>query len=89
MSNKRKVNRLYSNEVMEYRFNGNKSRGNFFVGVTYNVSKYGACLYLMDEVRVGDRIALSFSAVSFRENAVVKWVKKVQNDFYLAGMMFK
>jgi len=88
MIDKRKVNRLYTQEIMEYRINGNSPGGNFFIGVTHDLSKSGACIYLMDEVHIGDQIALSYSSVSFRETAVVKWVKKVQDDFYIAGMMF-
>ncbi|MDH4232316.1 MAG: PilZ domain-containing protein [Nitrospirota bacterium] len=88
MSNKRKVYRLYAHEIMEYRINGKNSEGNFFVAVTHDVSQSGACLYLMDEVHVGDRIALSYRSVSVRENAVVKWVEKIHDDLYIAGMMF-
>jgi len=88
MIDKRKVNRLYTQEIMGYRINGNNPGGNFFTGVTHDSSKSGARIYLMDEVYIGDKIALSYSSVSFGETAVVKWVKKIQDDFYIAGMMF-
>jgi hypothetical protein len=29
-----------------------------------------------------------FKLASFQKNAVVQWVKKMQDDFYMAGMMF-
>lgn len=88
MTEKRKDSRLYSHEVMEYRLS-DREPGDSFIGVTNDLSKSGACLYLLDKVSVGDRITLMYKMASFQENAVVKWVRKVQDEIYIAGMMFE
>lgn len=88
MTEKRKSDRLYTHEVMEYRLSG-RDLGDYFIGVTHDLSKSGACLYFLDKVSVGDKITLMYKLASFQENAVIKWVKKVQDEIYMAGMMFE
>ena len=88
MVEKRKADRIYTHEVMEYMTGDREPKGNSSVCVIHDLSRSGACLYLQDEVCVGDKITLMFKLASFQKNAVVQWVKKMQDDFYMAGMMF-
>jgi hypothetical protein len=88
MVEKRIADRIYTHEVMEYQISSKEQEKVAAVCVIHDLSRSGACLYFMDEVRVGDRITLLYKLASFQKNAVVKWVKKMQDDFYMAGMMF-
>ncbi|MBS1234941.1 MAG: PilZ domain, partial [Nitrospirae bacterium] len=88
MIEKRKADRVYTHEVMEYRLGDKEQKKSSAVCVMHDLSRSGACLYLQDEVSVGDKITLMYKLASFQKNAVVQWVKKMQDDFYMVGMMF-
>lgn len=88
MVEKRKADRIYTHEVMECRLNDEKRKLSSSVCVIHDLSRSGACLYFMDEVNVGDKVTLLYNLAFFQKNAVVQWVKKMQDDFYMAGMMF-
>lgn len=88
MPDMRKSIRHSSDVLMKYRLSGIKQEDEYFYGITHDVSKSGACLYLLSEVRAGDRITILCNPVTSDKNAVVKWVQKVQDGIYKAGMMF-
>lgn len=88
MDEKRSADRIYTHEVMECQRSGEEQALRSSVCVMHDLSRSGACLYFMEEVRVGDRITLLYKLASFQKDAVVKWVRKMQDDFYMAGMMF-
>jgi len=88
MPEMRKFSRHSSDVLMKYRLNGINSEDDYFYGITHDVSKAGACLFLLSEVRAGDRITILCNPVTSDKNAVVKWVKKVQDGIYKVGMMF-
>jgi hypothetical protein len=83
----RKFVRHSSDVLMKYRLNGTASEDDYFYGITHDVSKSGACLFLLSELRAGDRTILC-NPVTSDKTAVVKWVQKVQDGIYRAGMMF-
>jgi hypothetical protein len=85
----RKSGRHSSEAVMKYRPDSIKSEEDYFFGITQDVSKSGACLFLLNEVNVGDRINILDNPVTLDKGAVVKWVKKIQDGIYKAGMMFE
>ena len=88
MMEKRKDTRLCTHKVMKYRLTARDADGHC-IGVTHNISESGTCLYLLDEVSVGDKITFIQKPISLHyESAVVQWVQKVQDKVYLAGMMF-
>ena len=84
----RKFDRHSSDLLMKYRLNGINPEDVYSYGITHDVSKSGACLFLLSEVRAGDRMTILCNPVTSDNNAVVKWVKKVQEGIYKAGMMF-
>lgn len=88
MPEMRKFGRHCSDVLMKYRLNGMNPEDDYFYGITHDVSKSGACLFLLSEVRAGDRITILCNPVTSDKNAVVKWVQKVQDGIYKAGMMF-
>ena len=85
----RKSCRHSSEVVMKYRPDNIKSEEDYFFGITQDVSKSGACLFLLNEINVGDRINILHNPVTSDKSAVVKWVKKIQDGIYKAGMMFE
>ena len=88
MIEKRKDARLCTHKVMKYRLTA-RDTDRHCIGVTHNISESGTCLYLLDEVDVGDKITFIHRQASLQhESAVVQWVQKVQEKVYLAGMMF-
>ena len=88
MPEMRKFGRHATDVLMKYRLNGMNS-DDYYYGITHDVSKSGACLFLLSEVRAGDRVNILCNPVTSDKNAVVKWVKKVQDGIYKAGMMFE
>ena len=88
MIDKRSDGRLYSHIVMEYQHNSKKSAGHSLMAVTQDFSKSGACFFLLDEIGIGEKISFMHHPVSFQKDAVVRWVRKVQDEIYVAGMMF-
>ena len=89
MSEVRKFDRHPSDELIKYRLNGSQSKWDYGLGITHDVSKAGACLFLVEEVRAGDRLTILCNPVNGETSAVVKWVQKVQDGIYRAGMMFE
>jgi hypothetical protein len=85
----RKCDRHYAEEILKYRLNGNHSQSDYSLGITHNVSKSGACLYLLEEVKEGEKLTILCNPVNGETSAVVKWVQKVQDGIYKAGMMFE
>jgi len=89
MSELRKFDRHPSDMLIKYRLNGNESKWDYSLGITHNVSKSGACLFLVEEVREGDRMTLLSNPVNGETSAIIKWVQKVQDGIYKAGIMFE
>jgi hypothetical protein len=89
MREMRKFSRHFSEEVIKYRPEGIQVEGDYLLGITHEISKSGARLFLMDKVDVGEKISILCNPVSSVEGAVVKWVKKVQDEIYMAGLMFE
>jgi len=85
----RKFDRHYTEELIKYRLNGNHSLWDFSLGITHNVSKAGACLYLVEEVKEGEQLTILCNPVNSGKSAVIKWVQKVQDGIYKAGVMFE
>ena len=58
MPEMRKFDRHSTDVLMKYRLNGMNPEDDYFYGITHDVSKPGACLFLLSEVSAGDRIAI-------------------------------
>ncbi|MDH4231973.1 MAG: PilZ domain-containing protein [Nitrospirota bacterium] len=85
----RKYERHPADVLIKYRRNDSQSKWDYSLGITYNVSKSGACLFLVEEVKEGDRMTLLCNPVNSETSAIIKWVQKVQDGVYKAGMMFE
>lgn len=58
-------------------------------GVTVNISSSGICLYTFSQHREGQKIKIINGVpINVEEEAVVKWVKKVNNNLYKMGCEF-
>lgn len=84
----RKFGRHSSDVLIKYRLDGIGPEDNFYYGITQDINKSGVSLFLLNEVKAGDRITILCNPVTSDKNAVVKWVKKVQDGIYRAGIMF-
>ena len=89
MQEMRRFSRHFSEEVVKYRREDTQVNDDYLLGITHEISRSGARLFLMDKVDVGERISILCNPVSSVEGAVVKWVKKIQDEIYMAGLMFE
>jgi hypothetical protein len=88
MTEKRKDSRLCTHKVMKCRIPA-RENDDYCIGVTHNISKSGTCLYLLEEVGVGEKVTFIHKPASLNhEGAIVQWVRKVQDKVYLVGMRF-
>ena len=85
----RECDRHSTDVLLTYRIAGKKLEGEFSIGITHNISKSGVCLYLLEEVKAGEKLTLIYNPVTGDKCAVVKWVKRVQDGIYKAGVMFE
>ena len=85
----RKFERHPSDVLLKYRRESVRSKWDFSLGITHDVSSAGTCIFLLEEVREGDRVTILCNPVNSEKIAVVKWVTKVQDGIYKAGMMFE
>jgi c-di-GMP-binding flagellar brake protein YcgR len=61
---------------------------NIYQGVTINISNTGVCLYIFNLLPEGQKITIKNNLpVSYR-TALVRWIKKVDDDLYKAGVLF-
>lgn len=61
-----------------------------FKGVTINISKSGMCLYLYECpcVDPGRHIHIKSDLPVSAQRGTIRWVNKVEDGFYKAGLMF-
>jgi hypothetical protein len=60
-----------------------------FQGITIDSSALGMGLYIYHPLTVGDRLKVSNDMYSEpRQFATVKWISKIDDDVYRAGLMF-
>ncbi len=59
-----------------------------FKGVVVNISKTGICLYLYAIHAEGETITIKSGLPVQSRTAMVKWIKKVNEGFYKAGLEF-
>ncbi len=57
-------------------------------GVTINLSRTGVCLYLFKPLGKSEEIVIKTSLPVRSKTARVRWVDKIDDDFYKAGMVF-
>ncbi len=63
--------------------------GEVFKGLTVNISNSGLCLYVYDPLSEGQEIAIEKCVLPFPcQRAVVRWIKKVDEDIYMSGVRF-
>jgi hypothetical protein len=64
--------------------------GSLFKGVTINISRSGLCMYLYESpcaVR-GSHIFIKSELPTSAQRGTIRWVDKVEDGFYKAGLMF-
>ena len=60
-----------------------------FQGITIDASPKGMGIYVYHELTIGDRLKVSPDMYSEpRQSATVKWISKIEDDVYRAGLMF-
>ncbi len=60
-----------------------------FQGITIDSSPKGMGIYVYHELTIGDRLKVSPDMYSEpRQHATVKWINKIDDDVYRAGLMF-
>jgi len=72
---------------IEYVLNPETS-GKIYSGVITNISKSGLCLYIFHPLTEGQKIIIKSTLPVSHQTADVRWIKKVDNDFYKAGLIF-
>jgi hypothetical protein len=65
-----------------------KSSDEIFYGVTINISNSGLCLYIFKLIPEGQKITIKSNLPISYQTASIRWIKKVDDDFYQAGLMF-
>lgn len=88
MNDKRKLHRLAAQDPVGCWIQSSNEEGAPVAGVLHDLTKKGACLSLLEKIQVGDRITIGFNMPSFDLPADVKWVKEVQENTYMAGILF-
>jgi hypothetical protein len=60
-----------------------------FQGITIDSSPKGMGIYIYQELTTGDRLMISSDMYSEpRQCVTVKWINKIDDDVYRAGLMF-
>ncbi len=57
-------------------------------GVTINISEAGLCLYTFYELIEAEKINIKSVLPLRRQAAIVRWIKKINPDFYKVGLTF-
>jgi hypothetical protein len=71
---------------IEYALN-HETPGESFNAVTINISKRGLCLYVFNSLGEGQKMVINGTLpVPFR-TASVRWIKKIEDNFYKIGLM--
>ena len=67
---------------------GTESGENNHKAVTINISKSGLCLYLFESLGRHDEIQISSILPMTSKKASVRWIKKIDEGFFKAGVSF-
>lgn len=72
-----------------YVCDGDGSR-NVFNGMAVNISNSGICLYLFESpcLREGQSISFAGNMLVQSRRGTIRWLNKVDDGFYKAGLMF-
>jgi hypothetical protein len=57
-------------------------------GVAINISKSGLCLYTHNLLREGQEITIKSIMPTPSQNAIVKWIEKIDHIYYKIGLVF-
>jgi hypothetical protein len=57
-------------------------------GVAINISKSGLCLYTHNLLREGQEITIKSIMPTSSQNAIVKWIEKIDHIYYKVGLVF-
>jgi len=57
-------------------------------GITRDISRTGACMYVFDEISEGQDIFLQEDHPVIRGRARVQWITELEPSFYMAGLKF-
>jgi len=91
-SDKRQSPRKRINTTIEYYYtvtNGGARNIKVIKAVTKDISTHGLCIYTMIPLAEGQKLeVLKSDILSLRRPAVVRWVKRVDEHIYRAGLMF-
>jgi c-di-GMP-binding flagellar brake protein YcgR len=75
-------------DIIEYVCTSKETEGPY-KGITIDMSKSGACMYLFDRQKEGEDITIQNSYPIISQKAVIRWIRKLQENFYIAGLQFK
>lgn len=92
MSEARKQPRYSLTDIVEYLPENTGTavvREEYANGVTINVSRAGLCIYTFSPLQDNQIIRLKGGTLPVPGTlAIVKWIKNIHNDFFMAGLMF-
>ncbi|MEW6001131.1 MAG: hypothetical protein AB1638_00545 [Nitrospirota bacterium] len=77
---------LYSYKI-EYFLNPDSNK-KIFTGFTFNVSNSGFCLYTSELLNEGQKIVINNNLLVASKLAIVRWIEKYDEIFYMAGLEF-
>jgi CheY-like chemotaxis protein len=83
---KRKQPRYPYHAMIEYHCIGDQNERSR--SLTLNMSESGMCLYLFEQCSEGQAITIESALPSGAQKATVRWVKGLQDNFWIAGLMF-
>ena len=55
-------------------------------GVTININDAGLCLYIFNPLPEGQKLTIKSILPVFCQTVTVRWIKKMDEDFYMAGL---
>lgn len=73
--------------VVEYTIRGDISR-EAFKGVIVDICESGLSVYLFRQLKRGEEITIMTKLPVPRKTASVRWIRRVDDEMFKAGMMF-
>ncbi|GBE31133.1 PilZ domain protein [bacterium BMS3Bbin05] len=86
-ADKRKDERYDYPAAITYSLHSDSSE-EIFRGVTINLSKSGVCMYLFRLPEEQQKIKIKSNLPVAAGIAEIRWIKKIEEDFYQVGMAF-
>lgn len=87
INDRRKQARYDYPYTIEFRLRSSLGQENL-KGVTINLSRTGLCMYMFRSIGESQEIVFNNSFPIRAKTASIRWIEKIDDDFYKAGLAF-